>query len=108
MRRIASSWPVAMPATGIYLATMDSDLADLRRTIIAHFPELQSARFNLHTIGFDSFAVDVDDRLIFKFPRHAEAERRLKAEAGILAAVRPAVTMQLPEQTIHSGPPLFS
>jgi aminoglycoside phosphotransferase (APT) family kinase protein len=87
---------------------MDSHLADLRRTIVAHFPELHSAHFNLHTIGFDSFAVDVDDRLIFKFPRHAEAERRLKAEAGILAAARPAVTMQLPEQTIHSGPPLFS
>lgn len=87
---------------------MDSELTTLRATIVAAFPELQSARFNLHTIGWDSFAVDVDDRLIFKFPRHAEAERRLKAEAGLLAAVRPNVTMPLPDLQLHAGPPLFS
>ena len=87
---------------------MDSDLTDLRATIVASFPELRSARFDLHTIGWDSVAVDVDDRLIFKFPRHAEAEARLKTEAGLLAAVRLKVTMALPDQTIHAGPPLFS
>lgn len=86
----------------------DKKLRGLRETIIAHFPELQAAHFTLHTIGFDSFAVDVDDRLIFKFPHHAEAERRLKAEAGILAAVRPAVAMPLPEQRLYAGPSLFS
>ena len=87
---------------------MDSDLTKLREAIIASFPELRAARFDLHTIGWDSFAVDVDDRLIFKFPRHAEAEQRLKAEAGLLAAVRPRVTMPLPDQQLHAGPPLFS
>jgi aminoglycoside phosphotransferase (APT) family kinase protein len=80
----------------------------LRAAIVASFPELQSARFTLHTIGCDSFAVDVDDRLIFKFPRHAEAETRLKAEAGLLAVLRSKVTMPLPDQQLHTGPPLFS
>lgn len=87
---------------------MDFDLKELRAAIVAFFPELQSARFNLHIIGWDSVAVDVDDRLIFKFPRHAEAERRLKAEAGLLAVLRPKVTMPLPDQQLHEGPPLFS
>lgn len=97
-----------MPATGVYAATMEPDLADLRKTIIAHDPALRATRFRLHTMGFDSVAVDVDGRLIFKFPRHAEAERRLRTEAGILAILRPSITMPLPDLTLHDGPPLFS
>jgi aminoglycoside phosphotransferase (APT) family kinase protein len=90
------------------VAAMDSELATLRAVIVASYPELHSACFDLHTVGWDSFAVDVDDRLIFKFPRHAEAEMRLKAEAGLLAALRSKVTMSLPDQQLHPGPPLFS
>jgi hypothetical protein len=85
-----------------------SNLTELRGIIVAAFPKLELARFKLHAAGWDSFAIDVDDRLIFKFPRHAAAEARLKSEAGLLAAVRPAVTMQLPNQQLHPGPPLFS
>jgi hypothetical protein len=86
----------------------DANLAALRGIIVATFPELVLARFKLHAAGWDSFAVDVDDRLIFKFPRHAAAETRLRSEAGLLAAVRPAVSMRLPDQQLHLGPPLFS
>jgi aminoglycoside phosphotransferase (APT) family kinase protein len=86
----------------------EANLAQLRNTIVAAFPELRPARFTLHGAGWDSFAVDADDRLIFKFPRHAEAEARLRSEAGLLAAVRPAVSMPLPNQELHLGPPLFS
>lgn len=99
---------IALSATALYVAAMESDLTNLRETIVAAFPALHSGRFSLHTIGWDSAAVDVDDRLIFKFPRHAEAESRLRAEAGLLAAVRPHVTMPLPDQQLHAGPPLFS
>lgn len=86
----------------------DTTLKSLRAAIIDAFPEHESASFTLLTAGWDSFAVDVDDRLIFKFPRHAEAERRLKTEAGLLAIIRPAVTMQVPDLALHPGPPLFS
>jgi hypothetical protein len=86
----------------------DANLAALRGIIVATFPELVLARFKLHAAGWDSFAVDVDDRLIFKFPRHAAAETRLRSEAGLLAAARPAVSMRLPDQQLHLGPPLFS
>jgi hypothetical protein len=53
-------------------------------------------------------AVDVDDRLIFKFPREEVAERALVREAALLAVVRPSVSMTVPDLSIEHGPPLFS
>lgn len=76
--------------------------------LVAQFPELANSRFSLLTEGWDSVAVDVDDRWIFKFPRHAQAERALKREASLLAIVRPAVTMPVPDLSVISGPPFFS
>jgi Ser/Thr protein kinase RdoA (MazF antagonist) len=83
-------------------------LETLRAAIIGSFPELSESRFTLLTVGWDCVAVDVDDRLIFKFPRHEAARKRLVSEAGILAVIRPAVTMPVPDLTLHSGPPLLS
>jgi hypothetical protein len=83
-------------------------LDTLRDTITRSFPELSNSAFTLLTAGWDCVAVDVDDRLIFKFPRNAAAEAPLRNEARVLAVVRPAVTMALPDLTIHPGPPLFS
>jgi Phosphotransferase enzyme family len=80
----------------------------LRAAIVGSFPELAGSNFTLLTVGWDCVAVDVDDRLIFKFPRHEVAERRLVSEAGLLALIRPAVTMPVPDLTLHPGPPLFS
>ena len=62
----------------------------------------------LLTVGWDCVAVDVDDRLIFKFPRHAAAAKALVSEASLLRVIRPAVTMPVPDLTLYSGPPLFS
>lgn len=53
-------------------------------------------------------AVDVDDRLIFKFPRDEVAERALVREAALLAVIRPSVSMTVPDLSIAHGPPLFS
>ncbi|WP_135468355.1 phosphotransferase family protein [Crenalkalicoccus roseus] len=83
-------------------------LEALRSVILGAFPELAFSSFALLTEGWDCVAVDVDDRLIFRFPRHQAAERRLAKEAGLLAAIRPAVTMRVPEPILHPGPPLFA
>ena len=83
-------------------------LETLRATITGLFPELAGATFTPHTMGWDCVAVDVDDRLIFKFPRHEAAEKALISEARKLAVIRPAVTMPIPDLIIHPGPPLFS
>lgn len=84
------------------------DIGAYRAAIIRTFPELAGSTFRLITTGWDSDAVDVDDALIFKFPRHVSAERALVREAALLDAVRPALSMAVPALRIHAGPPLFS
>jgi aminoglycoside phosphotransferase (APT) family kinase protein len=81
---------------------------DYRAAIVRAFPDLGNARLKLLTAGWDSVAVDVEGRLICKFPRHAQAEERLIKEAALLAVIRPRVTMTVPEMRLHAGPPLFS
>jgi len=76
----------------------------MRAAIVGAFPEHESASFRLLTQGWDSVAVDVDDRLIFKFPRHEEARRRLVVEASVLDIVRPAVSLPVPRLTLHGTP----
>lgn len=84
-----------------------TNLGALRAAIARSFPELAGARFT-PVVSWDSVAVDVDDRLIFKFPRHPAAKERLATEARLLAVIRPAVTLPVPDLAIHPGPPLFS
>lgn len=87
---------------------MELTLPALREAIAASHPELREARFSLLTEGWDCVAVDVDDRLIFKFPRHDKAAQALAVETRLLAVVRPQVKMPLPELQLHEGPPLFT
>lgn len=79
-----------------------------RDAIVQVFPDLARSRFRLAMAGWDSIAVDVDDRLIFKFPRHEAGEKGLLKEARLLSTIRPAVSLPVPDLRIHSGPPLFS
>src|SRR5690606_12360342 len=89
-------------------AMIDDSLETYRDVIVRNFPDLARSRFELTTAGWHSIAVDVDDRLIFKFPRHEVAERALQREAALLAAIRPRTGMPVPDLTIHDGPPTFS
>ena len=86
----------------------DLTLSALRATICEHFPEHGEGRFSLLTAGWDCVAVDVDDRRIFKFPRHERAAEALVREAALLAVVRARVEMPLPDLRLHPGPPRFS
>lgn len=80
----------------------------LRQAIVAAFPDLAGADFSVAGLGWHSLAVEADGRLIFKFPQGAEAEQALLREARLMGAVRPFVTMPIPDMSIHRGPPLFS
>lgn len=79
-----------------------------RQIIVRMFPELETSDFRLITTGWHSTAVDVDDRLIFKFPRDDEALQALRREASLLAVIRPALSMPIPGLQLHDGPPVFS
>jgi len=80
----------------------------LRAVIVKVFPDLAAGAFTPQTRGWDSIAIDVDDRLIFKFPRHEPGRAGLVREAALLAIIHPAVTLPTPDMTLHEGPPLFS
>jgi aminoglycoside phosphotransferase (APT) family kinase protein len=88
--------------------TAETTLEAAQAAIVRAFPGLAGAVFTAIPRGWDSFAVDVDDRLIFKFPRHDAARAALVKEAAVLAIVRPAVSLPTPELRLHAGPPLFS
>jgi hypothetical protein len=79
-----------------------------RAAVIRSFPELTHATFRLLNPGFDSDAVDANDWFVFKFPRHEAAAEALRREASLLKAIRPNVTMTVPQMTLCAGPPLFS
>ncbi|MBZ9865620.1 aminoglycoside phosphotransferase family protein [Mesorhizobium sp. CA15] len=81
---------------------------ECRHAIIAAHPHLAGATFAIAGRGWHSLAVEVDGRLIFKFPQGEVAEAALLREARLLGAVRPFVMTPVPDMTIHSGPPLFS
>lgn len=85
------------------------ELDALRAVIVARFPELSGGRFTLLAEGWDSVAVDVDDRLIFKFPRHPRGQEALRREAAILSTVAAAVTsLPVPRLTLFDTPQTFS
>jgi aminoglycoside phosphotransferase (APT) family kinase protein len=76
--------------------------------IVGTFPDLRSARFSVLNAGWDSIAVDADDRLIFKFPRNPDAAAALRREAAFLAYLAPRLTLAVPRLTLIETPFLFS
>jgi hypothetical protein len=83
-------------------------LVRLQNVILGDFPELADQAFTLAPRGWDSIAVDVGDRLIFKFPRHEAAAVRLRKEARLLGAIRLQVSLPVPDMALFEGPLLFS
>jgi hypothetical protein len=86
----------------------DQDIHAYQQAIVTSFPDLAPSSFVLEATGWDSVAIDVDDRLIFKFPRHPEAQTALLREASLLAAIRPHLSLVVPNLRIIPGTPLFS
>ncbi len=84
------------------------DPESLRAVIVKVFLDLAAGVFTPQTRGWDSLAIDVDDRLIFKLPRHEAGRAGLVREAALLAIIHPAVALPTPDMTLHDGPPLFS
>lgn len=86
----------------------DPRLAAFRATILRIFPALESATFRTLAEGWHSTAVEADGQIVFKFPRDEAAEAALVREAAMLAAVRPHLSLAVPDLSIHDGPPVFS
>lgn len=83
-------------------------LDELRETIVSALPEFADSTLTILNAGWDSVGVDVDGEWIFKFPRHAEAEERLRKEARILAMVRAHAELPVPDLVLFEAAKLFS
>jgi aminoglycoside phosphotransferase (APT) family kinase protein len=93
------------------LSALDAPLhvpEPIRQAVVAAYPELARSTFSVAGRGWHSLAVEVDGAWICKFPQGEEAEQALRREVRLLDAVRPLLTMPVPDMTIHPGPPLFS
>ena len=77
-------------------------------SIVSFFPELRASHFNIINGGWDSIAVEVDNHIIFKFPRNVAAQKRLMREAQVLKVIRPFLSLPVPAITLHGQPPEFS
>jgi len=80
----------------------------LQAAVARIWPDLAAARVSLCTMGWDCVALDLDDRVIVKVPRHETAAAALRREARLLAVIGPAVSMPVPRPVLHEGPPLLS
>ncbi|GGE52833.1 hypothetical protein GCM10007276_32310 [Agaricicola taiwanensis] len=94
--------------TGIRAGSTPATLDTLRDHIAAAFPDLADARLVAMTAGWDSLAVNADDRFIFKFPRNSLAAAALVREVGLLAVLAPQLTMRVPAPVLVEGEMLFS
>ncbi len=79
-----------------------------RAAIIGTFPELRAANLTVLNAGWDSIAIDADDRLIFKFPRNPGAAAALRREGGFLTYLAPRLTLTVPRPSLVETPFLFS
>jgi aminoglycoside phosphotransferase (APT) family kinase protein len=87
---------------------MTIDITPYRNAIVQAFPELENASLRPLTMGWHSLAIDADGRLIFKFPRGDAAAQALRREARLLSAIRPRISMRVPDLTLIESPMLFS
>ena len=83
-------------------------LDDLLPAIAAAWPDLAGTPVTVLDQGWDSLAVDLGGHTIVKLPRHDAARRRLEMEVQVLAIVRPAVAMRVPDMALHRGPLLMT
>ena len=88
---------------------IDSDVPEeFRQAVLDVYPELAAGRFSIAGKGWHSLAIDVDDRLIFKFPDGDEAVQAVRREVSLLRAIRASLSMGVPDMTLHEGPPPFT
>jgi len=80
----------------------------LRQVITSVLPEFGNSALSILNAGGDSVGVEADGQWIFKFPRHPEAEARLRKECRILTMVRHHADLPVPDMVLYEAPRLFS
>ncbi|WP_423065924.1 phosphotransferase family protein [Devosia sp. CN2-171] len=84
-----------------------AEIARYRALVVSTLPQFVGGNFTTLTDGFDSVALECDG-WIFKFPRNAHAEERLRREVTLLQFLKPRITMAVPQIVLHEGPVPFT
>lgn len=61
-----------------------TDLETGKKAILEKYPELQESKFEADSSGWTNFAIKVDGRYLFRFPRNDEAYKAVSKEYKIL------------------------
>ena len=61
-----------------------SDLETGKKEILKKYPELINSKFEVDGSGWTNFAIKVDGKYLFRFPRHDEAYNAISEEYKIL------------------------
>jgi aminoglycoside 2''-phosphotransferase len=79
-----------------------------RAVITACFPELAITSCVIHSQGWDSVAVLVDDTFIFRFPKRPDVEPQYRAEARLLPQLAATLSVAVPHfEFIWPGGPAY-
>src|SRR5690349_19339200 len=70
---------------------------DYRRTIAACFPTLAVDQCRLLGQGWDSVAIEINRRLLFRFPKRADVERQYLLEHRLLPVLADALPLPIPD-----------
>lgn len=84
-----------------------AEIARYRALVVSTLPQFVGGNFTTLSDGFDSVALECDG-WIFKFPRNARAEERLRREVTLLQFLKPRITMAVPQIVLHEGPVPFT
>lgn len=76
-----------------------NNAVDGRRAILEKFPELSAAKFEADGSGWANFAIKVNEKYLFRFPRDEEAYECIKAECEVLKKLKPLLppNIQVPD-----------
>ena len=72
--------------------------------IEAQFPELRSPDVSYLGEGYDSTAFEVNEALVFRFPKRADVEAQLFIETAILPRLAQRSPVPIPEFSFHGRP----
>lgn len=61
------------------------------------FPELSIENISLHDEGLDNDIIEVNQELIFRFPKHEQAVKKLDREVKILKLIKNYITLNIPK-----------
>ena len=85
-----------------------TDPVEMAQAIFGAFPDLTGRPVTVHDGGWDSVGIEIDRTWMFKFPRDADGLEALRLETAVLDAVRPYVTISVPEMIVVDQPILFT